>query len=484
VIDKEVRALLPAWTACAIAIVASQWQIEPFRYLGVPAYFVGTAGLGAWVIGHEYAHGTLSSLLSIPVPRRRIWTAKLVVVAPLLAALAALGAFFVPVEFSDQKFGVALFVLPPLVAAFVAPWLTMLTRSPIAGAVFTFGAIGGSLALGDWIGTLRYGFTSQVDAFQVAFMWWSLAGLSAVAAVMGWRTFAGLQAIEGPGADVELPSVFRRTVGSAMTRRHPLLTLAAKELRLQQLPIAIAALWAIAYAVMEAIGPKRVFSPIRSDMAVSMQSVLTAFYSLVLPLVVGSVACAEERHVGTLDSQLLLPISATTQWVVKAATALVLALTLVLALPAALAEAFHESFLIGTGVRVTFNTVVLIAGLTTAGLYVSTITRSGMRALLGSIAALASFGLLLMVEAGFNVGPRIYRALHFEGGGHAQHLMMNDAYQVVPECAFILLLLALAATHYRSAALNWRLLAAHAAVIVACVFVYDIALWTIAAGLF
>ncbi|HEX4566058.1 MAG TPA: ABC transporter permease, partial [Vicinamibacterales bacterium] len=110
-IDKEVRALLPAWAACALAIVASRWQIEPFRYLGVPAYFVGTAGLGAWVMGHEYSHGTLASLLSIPVPRHRIWTAKLVVVAPLLAALAALGAFFVPVEFGDQKFGVALFVL-------------------------------------------------------------------------------------------------------------------------------------------------------------------------------------------------------------------------------------------------------------------------------------------------------------------------------------------------------------------------------------
>ena len=65
-IDTEIRALLPAWVACALAILASRWQIEPLTYLGVPAYLIGTAGLGAWMMGHEYAHGTLPSMLTLP----------------------------------------------------------------------------------------------------------------------------------------------------------------------------------------------------------------------------------------------------------------------------------------------------------------------------------------------------------------------------------------------------------------------------------
>ena len=225
-INKEVRALLPAWAACALAIIASRWEVGPLPYLGVPAYFIGTAGLGAWIMGHEYSHGTVASLLTLPVPRRRVWAVKLAVAAPMLAALAVLAHQFVRLDQGDLKLSAALFVLPPLVELFVAPWLTIVTRSPLAGVVFTFAALGGSLAAGEWIGDWLYGFTNAVDAFRIAFMWWALGGLSAVGAILGWRTFATLEVHEGRGADVELPFAPGRTpAAAAVAGRRPLLRL-------------------------------------------------------------------------------------------------------------------------------------------------------------------------------------------------------------------------------------------------------------------
>lgn len=486
-IDKEVRALLGGWAACALAIVASRWQIEPFKYLGLPAYLFGTAVLGALSMGHEYVHRTLPSLLTIPVPRHHIWTAKLLVVSPMLASLAALAAIFAPIEIADQKFGLALFVLPPLVAAFVAPWLTMLTRSSIAGAVFTFGAIGGSLALGDWIGVGRYGPTSQADVFQVAFVWWALCALSAVGAVMGWRTFGRLEAIDGPGADIDLPSALPRSVGATTTQRHPLLTLIAKELRLQQLPIVIAGLWAVAYSVTEATGSQRVLSPLTSGLAVNLPTGLTAFYSLVLPFVIGSLACAEERNIGTLDSQLLLPITTSRQWVVKSVTAVGLAITLSVVAPIALAHWFHDSLVIeGPAGRVNVEAVVVIAGITVGSLYVSTVARSGIRALLGSITAFGVYGFVIATMQELGVGSNVYRAVHAARGVHAHRFgfYVSPVYSEVLQCAFLLLILALAATNYRSAARGPRALAAHAAILVACIVAYDVGLSALAALMF
>jgi hypothetical protein len=489
VIGKELRGLLPFWVLCVLAIFVSRWNLEPFKYMGVLAYFFGTAALGALSMGQEYAYHTLPSLLSIPVPRRRIWTVKLAVLAPQLAGLGALAAMFAPIELSDQKFGLALFVLPPLVGAFVAPWLTMLTRSVIAGVVFTFGAIGGSLALGDWIGTLRYGFTNQADAFQVAFMWWSLAGLSAVGAVMGWRTFAGLQAIEGEGTDVEIPSASTRIASATVTRRHPLLTLIAKELRLQQLAIVIAVMWAFVYTVIKAAGSERMLAPSTSE--INLLTVLTLFYSLVLPAVIGSLACAEERNIGTLESQLLLPVSATRQWLVKATIAMGLALALAVILPIALAYVFGDVVVImGPRGRINVEAFVVIAGITAGSLYMSTLARSGIRALVGSLIAFGVYGFVVEMTIEAGIGRRVFTAVHAARAIHAhpvaytQANQPSQAWEVVPQCAFLLLILGLAVTHYRSAARNPRVLAAHAAILIVCLVVYDIGLSAIAALVF
>ena len=86
---------------------------------------------------------------------------------------------------------------------FVTPWLTMLSRNPLAGAVFT-GPIPGLI----WL---------LVDEFvarpmQLVVFGCGDAGLCAVAAVLGWRTFMRLEAIDGQGASLRWPAAGTRHV--------------------------------------------------------------------------------------------------------------------------------------------------------------------------------------------------------------------------------------------------------------------------------
>ena len=65
------------------------------------------------------------------------------------------------------------------------------------------------------------------------------------------------------------------------------------------------------------------------DLELDFFNVLSVFYSGLIALLVGSLACAEERQMGTLDCQVLLPMATWQQWSVK--VAVVLGLSMVLA---------------------------------------------------------------------------------------------------------------------------------------------------------
>ncbi len=64
-VTKEIRALLPTWLVCIVAVVAVGALGDPRLYaLGLLVYGLGSVALGALLIGHEYTHRTLALLLS------------------------------------------------------------------------------------------------------------------------------------------------------------------------------------------------------------------------------------------------------------------------------------------------------------------------------------------------------------------------------------------------------------------------------------
>ena len=96
-IYKEVRALALPWLACLACMVVPA-AIDAPRFLGgiaMPAFFFGTAALGALSIGHEYTGRTLSLLLSLPARRERLLAVKLSVLAATLLTLWFVASSFV-----------------------------------------------------------------------------------------------------------------------------------------------------------------------------------------------------------------------------------------------------------------------------------------------------------------------------------------------------------------------------------------------------
>jgi hypothetical protein len=365
---KEVRALLPVWLGClALMVAGAAADHGALRDFVMMFYCAGSVALGALSIGHEYAHGTLPLLLSQPGSRARLFLLKQSVLAVMLLIMAWVASSIVLVPSSVTAGFVALSALGGL---FIAPWLTMVARNPLAGTVFTI-VIPGLL----WMVVI--GFVA--DPLKLVVFWRGMLGLSAVAAVLSWRGFMRLEAIEGRGADVRWPTAARLAPARS---RHPIWLLVKKELSLQQLTFAVAGIYLLGWATASLL--VRVDS--RSE---DLFGALTALYSGLLALVIGSLASAEERHLGTLEWQVLLPMASWKKWIVKAGMAIGLVMLLAIGLPALLLSVS------GGAIRINAWYACAILLMTTASLYVSSLSTTGLRALLVSLPV--SFGLMYLI---------------------------------------------------------------------------------------
>jgi hypothetical protein len=383
VIRKEVRALLPVWLACAAAIVAALlWEygghrgriLAPFPIL---AYILGSVALGALSMGHEYTGRTLALLLSQPIDRRRLYVLKLAVLISMLLTLAALAYGLVfPVSLERANSAPrAIPLLSVLCALFLAPWLTMICRGPLPGVVFTLAVVGVIHIVADGAGASAHGFGPDAERLRLAVFWWGLSGVCVVAAISSWRMFMRLEAIEGGGSQVQLPGwPVARARADVEQRRNPVWLLAKKELRLQQLTFAVSGVYLLEWGVLWLLRSTT------TDFEGIPFAVLTAFHSGAAAFLSGSAASADERQIGTLESQVLLPMATWKQWAVKAGMAIGVVLLLGAALPAVLGP-FSPS---GDGLRISGWHVGALTLLAVASLWISSLCASGMQALLVS----------------------------------------------------------------------------------------------------
>jgi hypothetical protein len=330
---KEFRALIPVWAAAAFTIGADTWLptgmhgVYPVSMFG---YIVGSLALGAHVIGHEFTNRTLASLLVQPCRRSSILLIKASVLAVMLVALGFI-ARVVLFQSLARTFGdfpryPTLYL--PLIGGFcVAPYLTMRLRSQMAGVVFTATIPGITYLLALLGGVIIYG-TGAAAAEALALAVWMPAMwiFAAAGGLLSGRSFMQLQDMDGGREELRLPRWFALTDASPI--RPPLWMLAKKELRLQQMTFAMVALYALiwtALTIASRLNPEfgREF-PIRG---------VGLLYFALLPLLMGSLASAQERQFGMLQSQAMLPVPRAQQWAVKAGVVLALALVLGVVLP-------------------------------------------------------------------------------------------------------------------------------------------------------
>lgn len=374
-VAKEFRALFPLWIACIIAIaVHPLLENNTIEALSMLAYPFGALALGAHALGHEYGHRTLGILLVQPIERRTLLLTKFAVLTPLLLMMAFVAWFLIlsrlrPVP--DLK----LVIVPLLGGLFVAPWLTMIARNQLGGMMLTGMAGGWSLFTTTILLAKTSGWNWEYAERRAVEIWVPMMYVfAAIAAILAWRTFVRLEAIEGRGKEIHLPRWFR--MGGRAQAGHPVWQLVKKELRLQQLAFVMAGLYVAAWAVSSLsayLAPGTTVHHIVGP--------LTAAYLAGVALLVGSLASAEERQCGMVDSQQLLPMAASRQWTIKAGVALALALLLAIGVPAVLMYAGGPTNLLRGELPNPWISLVVIAALTASSLYVSSLSGSGAKAL-------------------------------------------------------------------------------------------------------
>jgi ABC-type transport system involved in multi-copper enzyme maturation permease subunit len=378
-LSKEIRALLPLWGASVAALAAALVLREGKRLdLGLFAYVVGSLAIGAQSVGQEYTYRTLPMLLSQPADRRRVYLLKFGVSAVMLLTLAALaGTLFAKVWRPDAA-RFPLVTLPVLGGLFLAPLCTMICRSTLAGMILS----GTAMAV-TWFVTLAiawFGFGIEPDVAEHLILGrWTLTVmvLSPLAGFVGWRRFTALETTEAASPALHLPRWLSSAEGA---RRHaPLHALAIKEVHLQQLAFVVAGLYVIGWALL--LLAQR-YIPSWSTFPLGAVMLL---YCMGLAVTIGALASAEERQYGTLDSQLLQPTPAWQQWIVKVGVTLGLALLCGLGLPVLLNQFTPlEGF---RALRMTGDLAVLIVLLTAGSIYLSSLSSSGVRAMVLSLPA-------------------------------------------------------------------------------------------------
>jgi len=400
-LTKEVRALFPTFTLILVAVVAGRLaEGHIMTAVGLLGYAFGTVALGAQSFGHEYSHRTLALLLSLPTDRRRLYFYKLVVLAAMLATLAAVTLLL----FRDiLNLGYrphtepSMLVLAAACGLFIAPFLTLVCRSTLAAAVFTI-AIPGVLATGaDIVGGLLYGIdtAAAIDRFKLAVFWRGMFLICSVSAVAGWWMFTRLEVLEGH-SHIQIPNPLRRhTVRAAAsrTRHHPIAALIGKDLRLQQMAFVVAALYVVSWAAFAWLDSRALDKP------VGVLISLTLLYGGSLAILIGSLASAEERQLGTLEWQTLLPSPAWQQWAVKVGVTFGLALLLGAGVPALL-HSLH-----GTtdysGLRMWLQVAPIFVLLTAISLYLSTLCRNPVGAMVVSFPTIAAtFASARLIQGG------------------------------------------------------------------------------------
>lgn len=394
---KEAYALLPWSAAVAFATVAlaflARGQSGVLNFRGdeiawlAMTHVAGVLAVAALSIGHEFAHGTLGSLLVQPVDRRRLLWTKLLVTAAIVIGLAALAEMTYPATGPLRPSARPLVIWGPAAAGIgLVPVLTLLTRRPLGGVVFAIVVPGLILLVSD----VFYPLAGGPQALRIT--WYGTLAASALGLFALLHLFPRLEIAGGSRARAEVWSAAGAAGGSAarVVRRHWALAQLTKEIRLQQMTLAVSGLYVLAsIGILVAQQDPLYVGPTFG--AVSLM------HGGFIAVIAGSVASAEERHLGTLTSQTLQPIAQWRQWLVKAGATLGLSVLLAYGLPLAIMLLHQPADPFVQDLEGEYVVGVLLAGI--AALYVSSLSSNSLWALLACLPAL---GGSLLVGAGLD----------------------------------------------------------------------------------
>ncbi|HVJ27634.1 MAG TPA: hypothetical protein VM493_08815, partial [Vicinamibacterales bacterium] len=355
-------------------LLAEGFRLAASAPVGLLVCSLGSLALGTQLFGQEFGNRTLGLLLSHPVRRRSVLLIKMGVLGAMVLSLAVASDVLRSADGADPNglVQLRLALLLTVSGLFVAPWLTLLTRSSVAGFVFSI-AVPGAIAV-----ACELAATANPEQFNDI----RLAGLSggilvtslAGAMSTAWM-FTRVEAVEG-GRAIGLAPAWRSTTSrTTVAPAHPIAQLFRKELHIQQMSFVLALLFVLAS------GSVGLFLYFTARSRPEVIETVATLYLMLLGVIAGSIPSAEERSLGTLQAQLLLPVSARTQWRVKAGVALGLVLALGVGLPSLVLWIAGSTEWWG---RVWPAATAALILFTSLSLFVSSVSSNGIRALFGA----------------------------------------------------------------------------------------------------
>lgn len=326
-VKKEIRLLLPnAAICCALGLTNFCFQFGPngelqnwfsfmlaFVFCGTMAVMLALNSFGA-----EISSGTFSNLLAQPVSRQKIWDTKIAVLALSLLAVGVFWSACGVIRLSMIGQNLGLLDLLTVVGMFGlvvfsgALWTVLLLRQIAAAFWFTLLVPGVLLVI---MAGLLAAHSDDFNAGMIA----SVLGVYSLGGFFFARwLFFRAQDWQWTGGTLVMPEMrglarFKSLLG-ARRPLTPRVALWRKEIQLHQSQFVIAfvlLLLHLAAIVTRKLGHFRPNS--------ATEFVLESFWMLwlVMPLLVGCTAVAEERKLGTHESQLCLPVMRRTQFTVK-----------------------------------------------------------------------------------------------------------------------------------------------------------------------
>lgn len=341
-VKKEIRLLLPSFligVALTFGNLFLKGEQVGFNAVVVVVSFFSCSAIAVFMalnsFGAEISSGTFSMLLAQPISRRRIWWTKTLLLGAALLIGGLLWCLILYLrfevlghprglgDFEDIFLGTWLFLL---VIYSGALWTVLLFRQMAAAFWFTI-LIPAALLM--TVGYLEDYPDRVPPALVIVFTVYAIAGFW-----LACWLFLRAQDVQWTGGAIAMPEMrglTRFQVSSGVRRIwRPHAAMLIKELQLHQAQFVIAGVLALLHLGVIATRKFGHF-PINS----SMEFVLETFWGLwlVMPMLAGAAAVAEERKTGTLESQLCLPAKRRTLFATKFSVVLFLSVLLGVAMP-------------------------------------------------------------------------------------------------------------------------------------------------------
>ncbi len=444
---KELRGLLPPWVLAMVLAIVPIWLVWPGSRGNFPAspgylvygpFAVGVLLLSLTPFGQELNWGTFSVLLAQPVSRPRIWRIKTLLLA--LALLLVFTAFCFSVNMRVDSFLAAgknstwrdLFThdstarqmqmmlddtrsqtlisslmvggLGALAGFAGGLWTTLLFRQVSAAFWLTLLVPVGLSLLG---GELFGGFS---DAIARAGTCALLTGYSAAGFLWARNQFQQVQDTQWTGGVVSLPdwrgAAAQTRAAAGVRKRRAMRALLVKELQSQYVNFLLAGVILLIHlAVLVARRLNMNYLAAHRGIGMTLESFPVLW--LAMPLLIGSVAIAEERKLGTFETVSCVPVARWRQFLTKMALALILGLFFGGVMPLAIE---HLGAWLGLSPNASFaveaqgfsaSTVSLLAafGISLLAFFGSSLTRNTLQALASGVLACIIGSVLLTVAA-------------------------------------------------------------------------------------